>query len=140
MCIRGWVLYQRSRPSTLTLTTRSTSAGCEQSFATREALLQHHSSKKHQDDTLRRAILVESPPESRPPLPPLPEVVPAYMSVSRWVSRHPITKERHQWLGPKVSVQLRFDSEVYTPKRYLPKLPHFYDGDGGGDAHIVQIE
>ncbi|KAI9057407.1 hypothetical protein FKP32DRAFT_1689223 [Trametes sanguinea] len=75
--------------------------GCDKSFNTPEAFLAHHKSSKHRDGTLRRSTQPFAPVIRRE-LTPLPEVLPAYMSVPRRVARHPISKERHQWLGPKV--------------------------------------
>ncbi|KAI0371521.1 hypothetical protein BV20DRAFT_1112549 [Pilatotrama ljubarskyi] len=76
--------------------------GCDMSFNTAEALLAHHKSKRHRDGVLRRSYMPTVPADHRQELSPLPENVPAYMSVPLRVSRHPISKERHQWLGPKV--------------------------------------
>ncbi|KAI8982769.1 hypothetical protein BD414DRAFT_418879 [Trametes punicea] len=76
--------------------------GCDKSFNTPEAFLAHHKSSRHRGGTLRRTPVPFLPAESSRALSPLPEVLPAYMSIPRRVSRHPISKERHQWLGPKV--------------------------------------
>ena len=96
------------RPS-LTSRARVLAAGCEQVFGTAEALLRHHREKKHRAGALRAPTLVPRAPGAARELPPLPDVVPAYMSVTRRVSQYPISRERHQWLGPKVSVLLRSD-------------------------------
>ncbi|KAI0650830.1 hypothetical protein C8Q79DRAFT_902758 [Trametes meyenii] len=76
--------------------------GCEKTFNTTEALLAHHRWSKHQGVTLRRTPAPFTSAGHSRALPPLPDVLPAYLSVPRRVSRHPISKERHQWLGPKV--------------------------------------
>ncbi|KAI0677637.1 hypothetical protein C8Q78DRAFT_1181142 [Trametes maxima] len=76
--------------------------GCEKTFNTTEALLAHHRRSKHRGGTLRRTPAPFTPAGHSRALPPLPDVLPAYMSVPRRISRHPISKERHQWLGPKV--------------------------------------
>ncbi|KAI0638588.1 hypothetical protein C8Q77DRAFT_1091799 [Trametes polyzona] len=76
--------------------------GCEKTFNTDEALLAHQKSSKHRQGTLRARTAPFAPAENGRALSPLPDVLPAYMSVPRRVSRHPISKERHQWLGPKV--------------------------------------
>lgn len=82
-------------------------AGCEKTFNTAEALLaHHHRSTKHRNGTLRASTAPFAPAENRRPLSPLPDVLPAYLSIPRRVSRHPISKERHQWLGPKVNLYL----------------------------------
>ncbi|OSD04445.1 hypothetical protein PYCCODRAFT_1386510, partial [Trametes coccinea BRFM310] len=75
--------------------------GCDKSFNTPEAFLAHHKSSKHRDGVLRRSTQPFAP-VIRQELAPLPEVAPAYLSIPRRVARHPISKERHQWLGPKV--------------------------------------
>ena len=82
----------------------SISAGCDQSFSIPLELLHHHQSSRHRNGVLRKSSLpsVRAEDPSRQPLSPWPDVLPAYMSVSRRVSKHPVSKERHQWLGPKV--------------------------------------
>ncbi|KAH9854926.1 hypothetical protein C2E23DRAFT_725457 [Lenzites betulinus] len=76
--------------------------GCDKTFNTTEALLAHQRSNRHRNGTLRASTTPFSPAEGVRAPSPLPDVLPAYMSVSRRVARHPISKERHQWLGPKV--------------------------------------
>ncbi|KAI0326712.1 hypothetical protein GY45DRAFT_1258466 [Cubamyces sp. BRFM 1775] len=79
--------------------------GCDASFNTHEAFLTHYKSSKHRDSPLRRTPSPLPPPEDRPALSPLPDNVPAYLAITRRVARHPISKERHQWLGPKVVLE-----------------------------------
>ncbi len=81
-------------------------AGCEKTYNTAEALLAHHKSSRHRTGTLRASTAPFALAESQRPLSPLPDALPAYMSIPRRVSRHPISKERHQWLGPKVNLHL----------------------------------
>ncbi|KAI0349318.1 hypothetical protein OH77DRAFT_1440494 [Trametes cingulata] len=75
--------------------------GCDKSFNTPEAFLAHHKSSMHRNGQLRRTPWPFVPDISRE-LSPLPEVLPAYMSVPRRIVPHPMSKERHQWLGRKV--------------------------------------
>nr|QHA24578.1 zinc finger protein 205 [Trametes gibbosa] len=76
--------------------------GCDKSFNTAEALLAHQRSNRHRNGTLRTNTVPFVHVEDVNVSSPLPDVLPAYMSISRRISRHPISKERHQWLGPKV--------------------------------------
>ncbi|KAI0774744.1 hypothetical protein BD413DRAFT_472713 [Trametes elegans] len=76
--------------------------GCDKTFNTVEMLLAHHHSNRHRLGALRRSTAPFAPVPLPRTLSPLPEEVPAYLSITRRVARHPISKERHQWLGPKV--------------------------------------
>ncbi|RPD81315.1 hypothetical protein L226DRAFT_608568 [Lentinus tigrinus ALCF2SS1-7] len=80
--------------------------GCDQLFDAPDKLLEHHRSSKHRNENgagiLRACCEPLRPLPRKRPLPPLPGVVPAYLSVPCRVSMHPISKERHQWLGAKV--------------------------------------
>ncbi|TBU28755.1 hypothetical protein BD311DRAFT_865287 [Dichomitus squalens] len=95
--------------------------GCDTSYASPSELCRHQQSSKHQDGQLRRSCLPAPPPERMDPLPPLPDHVPAYMSVERRVGRHPTSRERHQWLGPKVLENIT--SFKYTGRRSNAALP-----------------
>ncbi|KAI0711045.1 hypothetical protein C8T65DRAFT_695490 [Cerioporus squamosus] len=80
--------------------------GCDELFDAPDKLLEHHRSSKHRNGSgvLRPTCGLLRPGERRRPLPPLPDVVPAYLAVPCRVSMHPISKERHQWLGGKVGI------------------------------------
>ncbi|PIL37538.1 transcription factor [Ganoderma sinense ZZ0214-1] len=89
--------------------------GCDRSFASASDLLHHHQSSKHRDGQLRKSCYPAPPPENRRQLSPLPDVLPVYMFTVRPVRRHPISRDRHQWVGPKVLENIT--SFKYTGRR-----------------------
>ncbi|KAM5542327.1 hypothetical protein V8D89_003786 [Ganoderma adspersum] len=89
--------------------------GCDRSFASASDLLHHHQSSKHRDGQLRKSCCPAPPPENKRQLSPLPGVLPAYMFAVRPVRRHPISRDRHQWVGPKVLENIT--SFKYTGRR-----------------------
>lgn len=75
--------------------------GCERSFSTAKELLHHHNSLRHQGQPLKRPWVPSTPPQTDP-LPLLPPMLPGYMTIPRRITRHPISKQVHQWLGARV--------------------------------------
>ncbi|PCH40775.1 hypothetical protein WOLCODRAFT_143217 [Wolfiporia cocos MD-104 SS10] len=75
-------------------------ADCEKTFPSGQDLLAHHRSK-HGGDTLKpTANPIRHEDAGR--LSPLPATLPSYMVIPRHISRYPITKELHAWLGASV--------------------------------------
>ncbi|KAI1795074.1 hypothetical protein LXA43DRAFT_1178971 [Ganoderma leucocontextum] len=89
--------------------------GCDHSFASASELLHHHQSQRHHDGQLRKSCYPAPSPENRRQLSPLPDVLPAYMFAVRPIRRHPISRDRHQWVGPKVLENIT--SFKYTGRR-----------------------
>ncbi|OBZ70218.1 hypothetical protein A0H81_09782 [Grifola frondosa] len=75
--------------------------GCDEAFSSPRELLDHHKSNKHSRDTLRKTSVPFCPVENKP-VPPLPGVIPLYLASGGQVSKHPISREQHQWLGARV--------------------------------------
>ncbi|GBE80108.1 hypothetical protein SCP_0213110 [Sparassis crispa] len=102
--------------------------GCNRSFTTPRELFGHHNGHMHRWQNIRATPMPFQHVDVN--LPPLPETLPAYMSLPRRVTRHPISKELHNWLGPRVLANISFF--------YCPGLRSHHSTPSRGSRRIAE--